>query len=1198
MDLNTLNDYINNTIIMPSDYKEAIKAFNALEHYLNKNNYELDIKGIFYLLNNNKTILNIIEIIVDKNIKKITSGKIEEIVSSNLLLSIIDVYCDINNIEIKEEEIDIKSTPYYKDDSVKQYLKEMGKYPLLSPDEEKELALKIAEGNTYARNKFAESNLRLVVSIAKKYTGRGLDFLDLIQEGNIGLMTAVERYDVSLGFKFSTYATWWIRQAIGRAILDKGKAIRLPVNIGEKIAIISKATQSLEKKLGRTPSIEEIAREVEMPIAKVKEIYSSNLDPISINAPVKEDDDDEMGSFIPSTKDSPEDEVISAMLKPYLIEIIDSLKATEREKTMAKLRFGLVDGKYHTLESIGEEYNITRERVRQIEKKVLHKLRMSPKAKDLAIYTNYEKKALQTLEDYKHNKGFNIELEKKKKKTKKTNKTIYELFDYYTHEEIDKVLDKLSNRDKELLKQRFGEDLDVPIEGVINKEILKKVNTKLIPKIKERLKKNKVKGESKKKKNIYEMFSDYLPRDVDAVIESLPSEDIEFLHYRFGKDFYNPIFRNLKNKDNSSYQRIILKIERRLKRLRSGQRMVAHYDSYYSIFEGYTKEEIDKALTYLSDKQKNVINYRYADGIDKSPVNELTKEERIIFYNARDRMLKVLKKARNNEEVIVRDSSKDIIYNRFPNHTREEILNAIDSLDEKDKEILVFRYGEDFDNPVITPMPAKINSKFYNIIGKMRVKLEPKMGIVCHVKPIYEVLSDYTKEEIDYVIKLLSDEDKELLYKRYGTDLEHPVKTRLDEQETKRAYTYLIPKLKKMLKKKRNNPDEDCTLIKHRNYDNLYDAFDEYSKEEIDYVIASLTYYDIKLLHLRYGEDLSNPVLNDLDNKTQQELYAVLKKIRHRLKNPSAIGNNKRVNNSIYEKNSKYTKEEVDIVIAGLPEKDKELLKKRYGEDLEHPVFNAISKQEHNRLNNAVFKKIRRHLASNRGEEQVAEVELLDVEPKPKKQEIKQGQSKRKIKTIYEQLKDYSKEEVDEVISALKEDDLNLLHLRYGVDLNNPIKTKLTKEQTDLFYGSLIPKMKNRLKKNRKLKVANAEIEYLDVLPDNKDQVEAKDIVNQTDKEITKDDYLKIKELINSPLFANINSNLNAKEAVVISLKLGFVNGVSYSTDKVAKLLNISNEEVRGITRKILLSYKENMNALIDELIKITTDDTTLKRTK
>ena len=294
---------------------------------------------------------------------------------------------DLNEVEeIKLEEMDVNDMEGVSvDDPVRMYLREIGRIPLLSFEEELELAKKILKEDDEAKQKLAESNLRLVVSIAKKYVGRGMLFLDLIQEGNMGLIKAVEKFDYTKGFKFSTYATWWIRQAITRAIADQARTIRIPVHMVETINKLIRTSRHLLQILGREPTPEEIAEEMEIPVEKVMEIQKIAQDPVSLETPIGEEDDSHLGDFIPDDESpAPHDSAAYTLLKEQLEEVMSTL--TPREAKVLKLRFGLEDGKARTLEEVGKEFQVTRERIRQIEAKALRKLRHPSRSKRLKDY--------------------------------------------------------------------------------------------------------------------------------------------------------------------------------------------------------------------------------------------------------------------------------------------------------------------------------------------------------------------------------------------------------------------------------------------------------------------------------------------------------------------------------------------------------------------------------------------------------------------------------------------------------------------------------------------------------------------------------------------------------------------------------------------------------------------------------------------
>ncbi len=305
-------------------------------------------------------------------------------------IEIVEVFEDIplDNLELElapngdAAEPDPAEGSVTVDDPVKVYLKEIGRVPLLTSEEEIDLAIRIKEGDSAAKKRLSEANLRLVVSIAKRYLGRGMQFLDLIQEGNLGLIKAVEKFDYTKGFKFSTYATWWIRQAITRAIADQARTIRIPVHMVETINKVKKVSSQLLHTNGHEPSAEEIADVIDMPVDKVREIMRVAQEPVSLETPIGEEEDSHLGDFIPDDDaPAPADAASHTLLREQLSEVLDTL--TPREEKVLRLRFGLEDGRSRTLEEVGKEFNVTRERIRQIEAKALRKLRHPSRSKKL-----------------------------------------------------------------------------------------------------------------------------------------------------------------------------------------------------------------------------------------------------------------------------------------------------------------------------------------------------------------------------------------------------------------------------------------------------------------------------------------------------------------------------------------------------------------------------------------------------------------------------------------------------------------------------------------------------------------------------------------------------------------------------------------------------------------------------------------------
>ena len=360
--------------------------------------FEEKIKALLSMAKKKKNVLEyqeITEFFVDMPLEEEHFEKILEMLESSgvdvLRITDTDDVDDEGIILTEEDEVDVENIDLSVpdgisiEDPVRMYLKEIGKVPLLSAEEEIELAQRMEEGDQDAKKRLAEANLRLVVSIAKRYVGRGMLFLDLIQEGNLGLIKAVEKFDYRKGYKFSTYATWWIRQAITRAIADQARTIRIPVHMVETINKLIRVSRQLLQELGREPSPEEIAAEMNMPVERVREILKISQEPVSLETPIGEEEDSHLGDFIQDDNvPVPADAAAFTLLKEQLEEVLGTL--TEREQKVLTLRFGLEDGRARTLEEVGKEFNVTRERIRQIEAKALRKLRHPSRSRKLKDY--------------------------------------------------------------------------------------------------------------------------------------------------------------------------------------------------------------------------------------------------------------------------------------------------------------------------------------------------------------------------------------------------------------------------------------------------------------------------------------------------------------------------------------------------------------------------------------------------------------------------------------------------------------------------------------------------------------------------------------------------------------------------------------------------------------------------------------------
>ena len=491
-----LNNYIQITVKKTDDYNVIMKQIRAFNSFLEKYNYVPTPEVLIELINKNENLNDLIKIIFLKNKDMIVSGDIEKLTDNNTLILLLEVYCLINNIEIKQSE---ENNIYYDDDlkltdSVKIYLREIGEYPLLSIEQQRDLALKILDGDNKARELFINSNLRLVVNVAKRYIGNGLTFLDLIQEGNLGLITAVDKYDVKKGFNFSTYAIWWIRQAITKAIEYKGRTIRIAAHVYEKVQLYKKVFRNLEIKLNREPTINEIADEMELSVSEVSDLQQLQIDVVSINAIIGDEKEKELENFIVSSDESPEDIATKENMKQDINNLLISCNLKPRERDILILRYGLDGKEPMTLVEIGKIYNLTRERVRQIESNALKKIRKSNFVKRLVDYTESPTKSLLNIEMYRQiykedgnsNRAFLRRFGDKIEDYEVVGKlpSIYQLFGGYSKEQIDLMLTKLTEEERKLITLRYGDDLEKPKATKLSKEESRKYYGVLVPKMK------------------------------------------------------------------------------------------------------------------------------------------------------------------------------------------------------------------------------------------------------------------------------------------------------------------------------------------------------------------------------------------------------------------------------------------------------------------------------------------------------------------------------------------------------------------------------------------------------------------------------------------------------------------------------------------------------------------------------------------
>ena len=459
-----ISKFISKFFTTNTDYKHSLNSINRLDEFFTNHDYIIPFGKLHDLLVNNELFSNTVKSIFNYHKDIITSGRVGDLYTSPFIIGALEEYASINNIEIKEAPI-LNNTEVNLSDSYQQYIREVTQYPLLSIADERRLGaiLKNSDKNSFeykeAKEKFINSNLRLVVSIAKNYQNLGLSFLDLIQEGNIGLITAVDKFDIDKGFKFSTYATWWIRQAVTRAIADKGRTIRIPVHVVEALNTYTRNKEKLKTKLFREPTLEEYSKEYDVPMDKIIQMERQLILPASLNEMIGEDEDSERMDFIPSEDGKLEEEVEQSVLKDEVDKILEKL-FDPRTIYIIKKRYGFLDGKETTLEEIGKELGLTRERVRQIESKAIIRIRKNRKISEaLASYALNPERVIDniTANQIRYSNSANsFKLGNNDYPTSNDYRALYTVLSEFEKEEVDKAISKLSEADRSILHKRFG----------------------------------------------------------------------------------------------------------------------------------------------------------------------------------------------------------------------------------------------------------------------------------------------------------------------------------------------------------------------------------------------------------------------------------------------------------------------------------------------------------------------------------------------------------------------------------------------------------------------------------------------------------------------------------------------------------------------------------------------------------------------
>lgn len=560
-----VNNFIKKNIKPQNKYQDNIISFEKIVNFFHDFDCFPPPNLLIELIDKNDTLNKILQDVVENNLEILQKYDIDSKFSDDISKNFIELYCLKNNIEIKKDN-DIQEEDYtefitditntvYTDDSVKMYLQEIHK-PILTKEQEKSLALRIRNGDEKAKELFIERNLRLVIKVARKYTGHGISFLDLIQEGNLGLIKAVDKFDVTKGYKFSTYATCWIRQSIQRSLGDKSRNIRLPVHLYEKVKKYELLKKELSLKFNREPTFEELSKKMRVSIDTIYKYERLEHDTISLNMIVG-DEDSELEDFISLSTESIDNQFIEEDLKDVIENLLKNSNLTTKEIDILKLRFGIGTNDPKTLEETGKIYGVSRERIRQIQEKALKKIRRSYNVKELAIYMDNPKEAQKNIDRYrlkyqqhslqkiklKDRKESELKMEMQEKTKRKSKDNLYEYFSDYSKTEVSKVISRLDEDELELLHKRYGDNLLEPVKNDIDADEKKVIISNIIPRIQRMLEGKKV----RRRKNNQKPQSTIVEEKTEETVQPQNSLNKEDYKQILGI-FHNPEFLEMTKK--------------------------------------------------------------------------------------------------------------------------------------------------------------------------------------------------------------------------------------------------------------------------------------------------------------------------------------------------------------------------------------------------------------------------------------------------------------------------------------------------------------------------------------------------------------------------------------------------------------------------------------------------------------------------
>lgn len=1072
--------------------------------------FEPQIDYYFMLFNKQPLLLDSIEKLFKKLPHPITIAVLEAIPSYADISQVIDAYLSYKNIDVvydtalsedeeeKKRPIQSGENDYFFEDPTSAYLNEIRKIPLLSYDEEKRYLELIAQGDQKARDHFIESNLRLVVSIAKSRQGRGLDLLDLVSEGNFGLMKAVDRFKLSTGNKFSTYATWWIRQAIDRAISDLGSSIRKPVHIRESYNKIVKAQKKITDRKGREASLAEVAEELGWSISKVEMVFNSNIEPVSIHTIIG-DEDTELEHFIPDKVDHYE-EVMQSELGRKLFDAMDRARLNEREKEVLKYRFGFY-GKIYTLEEVGQMYGVTRERIRQIENKALKKIRKPKSTRSLSDFLESPTEGLRFLDE--QNKKFYDSGSSPKpdptpgKSVMPVAKaiTIYSYFSGYTKESIDGSLLSLNIDDLILLQKKFGDDLISGIVDSLDKDEAIYFTSILEPKIKKLLAPIPKAQRTGKAVSLFNYYNGYSREMVIEALTVLSEEELEIIRTKFGIDYESGVRGALSKSDSVKFNNTIAKKilstlmekqalaeiskkETEVIPVQKVQETITPSGKKYNIyeyFEGYTEEQITGSLKFLTEDELAIIKCKFGSDLKSGERGTLSRKEYSKFRTIEIKLRKILdgtyvERKKNSQQTKKLYS----LYDYFSEYTFEQISSALSHLKDDELELIKKKYGEDYETGVrgsLTEQEARRMNQ--SILPKLRRVLEGKLIIKSKVsktaRSLYIDFSGYTQEEIDRVLKLLPDEFISILKKRYGEDYLIYKRGTLDKTEQRKLNQKILPMIAKMLageeievKRKSPAPKKQPKLY------SLFDFFEGYEKENILASLTILSNEELMIIKKKYGLDYISGRAGALDrseyNKFTRTIVPKIKKylgggILEDTKSPTKKENKmqtpkqseeartrKSKTYSLFEYLSEYTEEQLLAVLPLMPDNEIKIIQKKYGIDYKSGKEGALTSREYRMFIATIIPRLKRKLNGT------------DNKRKVRKTMNEQGKV-----SLFVYFSEFEKEKVIAALSVLDESELELIKKKYGEDYDSGEPGILSKLETEKFLKVIAKKILDKL---------------------------------------------------------------------------------------------------------------------------------------